>query len=539
MFKKKNKLKLLRKTTSVKEDIIALEMSKDRVFVAQLSGSVNNWKLDRFDYTYFETEINFDDENSRKFASRVITGLLKRSNIKTKSVALCVPVSNAIIRTVQSPLMNDEELKQALKTNTLWENLLEIDNIKFEEYSVYHQVISRNTEANTMELLFVASKISEIEKIIQVAIEASLKPVVIDVKCFTYKNALDINQAPNNESEEISAVINIGSDENYLMIMQGNNQRITEIFATPEELSEFRANENSPSVSFSFIDRYCLQVEQVISEFNAQNKKMGKKSVSVIEVVSPINALPAIIANLSKHLPTCEIRVLNILDLIIIPEQHKTKLESLNNPSIAASVIGLATRKLDVYGYYKFIEAVKNVNLLPNREQLITETIRQKRFKLSFLLCFVFFIVSSSLYFKIHYDIHKDFSQINEKNSKILQTFEYKSKGLSELRKKQKDITYARETMEKVNSNQKQSYAILSTIQKSINSNLVIDEIHYSDLESVYIIGRAKTDNAIVQFMDKLRVDKNIVQVSIENMNNDDDSNIKNFTIRCITRIGE
>ena len=33
-----------------------------------------------------------------------------------------------------------------------------------------------------------------------------------------------------------------------------------------------------------------------------------------------------------------------------------------------ASVLGLAYRKLDVFGYYKFVTAVKNINLLPNRD---------------------------------------------------------------------------------------------------------------------------------------------------------------------------
>ena len=35
--------------------------------------------------------------------------------------------------------------------------------------------------------------------------------------------------------------------------------------------------------------------------------------------------------------------------------------------------MGLAFRKLDVFGYYKFVTAVKNINLLPNRENMIAQ----------------------------------------------------------------------------------------------------------------------------------------------------------------------
>ena len=51
----------------------------------------------------------------------------------------------------------------------------------------------------------------------------------------------------------------------------------------------------------------------------------------------------------------------------------------MRNRSIYTSVLGLAYRKLDVFGYYKFVTAVKNINLLPNREAL------KRQSKLKFL----------------------------------------------------------------------------------------------------------------------------------------------------------
>ena len=41
----------------------------------------------------------------------------------------------------------------------------------------------------------------------------------------------------------------------------------------------------------------------------------------------------------------------------------------MQNRSYLSTVIGLAFRKLDVFGYYKFVTAVKNINLLPNRKR--------------------------------------------------------------------------------------------------------------------------------------------------------------------------
>ena len=46
--------------------------------------------------------------------------------------------------------------------------------------------------------------------------------------------------------------------------------------------------------------------------------------------------------------------------------------------------MGLAYRKLDIFGYYKFVTAVRNINLLPNRD-----TVRQQN-KIKFLSGFAF-----------------------------------------------------------------------------------------------------------------------------------------------------
>ena len=57
--------------------------------------------------------------------------------------------------------MKDEELQKAIETNSLWENLVQLtDNL--DDYSIFHQVINRNQKENTMDILFVASKLADI-----------------------------------------------------------------------------------------------------------------------------------------------------------------------------------------------------------------------------------------------------------------------------------------------------------------------------------------------------------------------------------------
>ena len=71
------------------------------------------------------------------------------------------------------------------------------------------------------------------------------------------------------------------------------------------------------------------------------------------------------------------------LDRIQIPQQLSESIDKKNRSHLS-TVIGLAFRKLDVFGYFKFVTAVKNINLLPNRDNMIA----QKKAKVFSNFCF-------------------------------------------------------------------------------------------------------------------------------------------------------
>ena len=169
-------------------------------------------------------------ENAEKITTELTLAIQKSKTI-TSNVAISIPVTSAIIRVVTAPLMKDEELQKAIETNSLWENLVQLtDNL--DDYSIFHQVINRNQKDNTMDILFVASKLADINNYVSIVKAAGLNPVIIDVKCFALKSAVDqINQISNKtEDANLTAVLEFGLDENYLMILYDNNPIITDIF---------------------------------------------------------------------------------------------------------------------------------------------------------------------------------------------------------------------------------------------------------------------------------------------------------------------
>ncbi len=214
------------------EEILGVELTTNEIRLAQVSSNKSNqWVLDKFYVHKFEgiDENGTVLENQDKIADELKLAIQK-SKVSTTNAAIAIPVTSAIIRVVTAPLMTDEELKKAIDTDSLWENLVQLtDNLN--DYSIFHQVINKDEKGNTMDILFVASKLSDINSYTAIIKKAGLNAVIIDVKCFALKSAVDqINQiAGSIEDSNLTAVLEFGLDENYVMILYDNNPIITDI----------------------------------------------------------------------------------------------------------------------------------------------------------------------------------------------------------------------------------------------------------------------------------------------------------------------
>ena len=165
------------KSTIQGEEIIGVELSNKSIRLAQINADKSNqWVLEKF-YTH---KLDIPDEssvleNAEKITAELVLAIQKSKTVTT-NVAISIPVTSAIIRVVTAPLMKDDELQKAIETNSLWENLVQLtDNL--DDYSIFHQVINRNQKDNTMDILFVASKLADINNYVSIVKAAGLNPV--------------------------------------------------------------------------------------------------------------------------------------------------------------------------------------------------------------------------------------------------------------------------------------------------------------------------------------------------------------------------
>ena len=520
------------------EEIAGIDISREAVRVAQVSkGKDDKWILDKFSYRLLDREkVSENILDSKDYLAEEIELAMANGAITTKNIALSIPVTSAIIRVVTSPLMTEDELKKAIETNSLWENLVQLtDNLS--DYSIFHQVINRNSKNNTMEILFVASKLSDVNAFSAIVKKAGLNPVIMDVRCFSLKNAYDNSKIHLAEGKNNTAILELGVDENYLMVIHNNIPVITDIFLRPQEKQSLLevVSDQIPAESDAVIRRYSMQIKQAIADYEGKYEN----KISNVQVVSSLKNIHYLIPAFKKNLLTMGFIIFDPLQEIALPSYNKEKIPA-DNKSVLASVLGLAYRKLDVFGYYKFVTAVKNINLLPNRD-----AIRQSN-KLKFLSGFAAKGLAGSIAAIYLLLIIFSFFQI-QSNKKTLLEFASVQTEFNKINKEFSTLSKQRRTMQQsltlgklINSNQTRSYRALAQITRSVPLRVSFTKMTFDGDQTVIIEGKAYSDQDILNFVSNLNKKSLIAQASLTAMkvqdsqkSNTGNNNQKGFVINC------
>ena len=517
------------------EEILGVELTPSEIRLSQVSSNkANQWVLDKFHVHKFDgiPDNGTVLENPDKVADELKLALQK-SKINTSNAAIAIPVTSAIIRVVTAPLMTDEELKKAIDTDSLWENLVQLtDNLN--DYSIFHQVINRDKTGNTMDILFVASKLSDINSYTDIIKKSGLNAVIIDVKCFALKSAVDqINQiAGSIEDSNLTAVLEFGLDENYVMILYDNNPIITDIFIRSQDRKTLQESSNQEEMD-ALVRRYMTQVKQAVQDF----EQKYEKRIRNLKVVSNLTNVEDYLGSFRKNMVNTGYNLFDPFDGIKIPAQLENEVK-IENRSYFSTVMGLAFRKLDVFGYYKFVTAVKNINLLPNRENMIA----QKKAKAFSNFAFKGVVGVVAVIYIVLFGF--SFWQITDLNKKIVnyeevvQTHELRTLEKNKYAKEIGLILKSLKLSKSIKSNKSVSFRVLAQIASAVPKRVKFSSIEYNGADLVIIEGSAFSDQDILKLISNLNNKKLISQASLASMTlptgQQTSQSMKGFKIACV-----
>ena len=381
----------LSKYSVQQEEIVGLDITPKSLRLVQLSKKGKEWMVEKLSYRHIEGIS--DIKNDVKRIAEEIQIALKAGKFSTTNGAISLPVSNSIVRVIPIPLMTEEEMQKSIDTASLWENITQLPDA-LENYSIFYQIIKKDPAANMMDVLLVASKITDVNVYVDVVTKGGINPVILDVRCFALRNALETAEMSQFKKKPL-AILEIGEFENFLLIIKNENPYVSDIFASAKDKETLGKAQITKETLSPIIDRYVMQIKQNLVTY-INRFKVDKIENLFIVTQSP--HIKEIIEALSLKLKDIKISIFDPFNKLKLPAQITDKLKGEDNKSSFTASVGLATRKLDIFGYYKKVTGVQNINLLPNRE-VVKKTQRTKLVSGIFVTIIIVMILSFSGYY--------------------------------------------------------------------------------------------------------------------------------------------
>lgn len=155
-------------------------------------------------------------------AGAIVDGLDRLFHkVKRRDVALRVSGHSVIIKKITMPVMTPAELAEQIN----WEAE---QHIPFElaDVQIDYQVVSRREDQGQMDVLLVAAKKEEIGDLTNLALEAKLRPRVVDLDAFTVQNCFEMAYgAP--PVEQTVVLLHVGASLTTLNILSQGTTAFT------------------------------------------------------------------------------------------------------------------------------------------------------------------------------------------------------------------------------------------------------------------------------------------------------------------------
>ena len=533
----KQKIKLLLMNGLIKklnpEEVIGLEITNEEIIIFQVDNNNKTKPILKkaiFHPTGLAVQKNYT-LNVYEISEK-IKNIYQQEQIKTNNVSICITSENSIVRIVTIALMTNKELGDVVQNNLFWTNYIQTsDNL--EEFSIAHQVISKNDKESTMEVLVVGAKLSDIEIYQSILKQAELNLVSIQIKCFSILDSVHkLDPDTSFVSNQPSAILEFGSNENYLMIINEGKPFITDIFL--KEADQQLLSQASDEELQGIMKRFNSQFKQIISEFEIK----FEKRIRNIKVSSNLVNLENHLSILKKNFANIEFVLLNPLEKMSLSSEIKDKLLGKSYSSFS-SVVGAALYNLTIFPNNKIKSIFSKINLLPELEKFTQ--IRKINY-LSVLGLKSFLVIVFLVYFgKISFSTVDSLSYKMALRQAPALVLELKKVSKQELTLKNELALMKRslKLTKSVSSNKKINYLVLAQIINSVPSEVKFVSLEYDGYNQIIIKGDAKTDNAILRLITNLNKQKLILQASFSLVLSKVDqkkpiSDSKEFKVICI-----
>ena len=279
--------------------------------------------------------------------------------------------------------------------------------------------------------------------------------------------------------------------------------------------------------------RFAMQVSQMITSYQSKYKT---QEIDSLLLSSTMPVVDRIVEHFNESMSNIKVEVFDPLLNVKIPENLKEKAAAELNSSIFSSALGLATRKLDVFGYYEYVTGTNNINLLPNRENVKNQE-KMKFFSRWGIVIFVIIAIALGVWNFLTDEKEVDRVDKLMVEYNLLEGIKNERQmTLTDLNIKKNSLEGTLKATNNMTSNQSFMYSVLLGINTAVpNQYLKLTKIDYEGGNELIVYGLSTNDGNILKFIENLTkvavIDKaSLVTMTVETIS---EQTLKSFTIKC------
>lgn len=433
--------------------------------------------------------------------------------------------------TEQMPTQDSEVVEEYRSPETDLPEAIHEENISstFEEnVEVAPQETSQIIQQDaTIEVLFIATKISDVMLYADIIKAAGLKPVLADVRCLALKHALQSKPGIFDEIREPYALLEFGPDDNYVFVVDAERTNIYNIYMSEDDIAALIYNSEDKERIKLFIENYASQALQIL-QYHQQNHNtdaiihLFSNSSAPIHVndASSEPLMKRFVREMKRHMVGREIKECDFCSHIEVPEKFSKQVNAEGNISAWAGVIGIATRKLDILDIQK-CKGLANINL----SNLLPSYQRDKNNKInSIFSTFIGFgastvclAVLASSYLALQTTAQKLEAEV-QSMSNVEAKYKVTLEGAQLLTVLVNQIDSLDDVQASLPSNQPGVIASFKHISESYPEGVLLKEVIYQNPSSITINGVSVNDQSILSFIKKINQKSEIMKVALKTM---------------------
>ncbi len=516
---KKKTIDLLNHYKIMDNRILGIDITPHCIYVCEIDSLKGKRVLTSLTSVCMEGKFVTEDiiGNPEDYADS-LKALVKENNIKTKNVALSIPVCSSIVKTLTLPKMDDNEIKKALKFGSLWSQFMQQNN-KPEDYSIFYQVTRRESKSESMDLVFVATKLSDIKLYTDIVKNSGLNPVIVDVRCFAISNAFNYVQKRGLNNNSPHVFLEFGTEDNYIIILNNDHVNVFEMNMTDRHRT-LLLEKNTPNEEEinEFIEIYTKQISDTLSSYEVKN---SAEKINEIFVLSSVPLLKTMIDKFSNSLKSYAISECNFFDYMEIPDDLTiSKNSARENISSWVSCISNAVRKLTHTaknsGFGPDINILKHIRIKETRERQ-QKYVVNGAFAIASIAILYFMVLSQQSISGINRELSEKLAEIDKET--VEQQYAENTSNYKDLTDTIDNMEYLSKLENNIHSNQNKLVAINEYLNLVILDNVWLKELKFTAPDKLEISGGSTSDQSIVEFLDLLNQGSQFSKVSLRGIN--------------------